>query len=284
MIKNINKLPLYLECKDHMVSNKTFQLLYNQKYDMLVTSPQPPIESLSQYYESKSYISHTDSKKTFLDKIYHTVKNFAIYNKVNLITKINNGKGSVLDIGAGTGDFLYKASQNKWIIAGTEPSDLARTHAKDKGISLFLSTNELKSKQYDIVTMWHVLEHVSDLNELIFEIKRLLKPNGHLVIALPNFKSYDALQYKEYWAAFDVPRHFWHFSRTTVNKLFLEKGFTLLDTLPMIFDAFYVSLLSEKYKNGKINYFKAFWTGFLSNLNYLKTKECSSHIYVLKKQ
>ena len=146
------------------------------------------------------------------------------------------------------------------------------------------SINDFKNEQFDVISLWHVLEHVPDLEEKIKEIARVLKNQGHALIAVPNYKSYDAQYYKEFWAAYDVPRHLWHFSKISIEKLFEKEGLKLVATKPMLFDSFYVSMLSEKYKNGRMNMIKAFCIGFLSNLKGFATKEYSSHIYILKKE
>ena len=130
--------------------------------------------------------------------------------------------------------------------------------------------------------MWHVLEHVPNVENQIAQLKRLLKPHGTIFIAVPNFKSYDANYYGNFWAAYDVPRHLWHFSKTAIQKLFAKQNLKLIKILPMILDSFYVSLLSEKYKTGKMNFVKAFYIGLLSNIKAKQNLEYSSHIYVIK--
>ncbi|WP_438710628.1 class I SAM-dependent methyltransferase [Aquimarina muelleri] len=277
-----NDLDFFIECKDYTVSGETFQLLYDKEYDLLVTSPKPKEHELGKYYESEDYISHTDAKRSFFEKLYHIVKVYSLNKKVKLISKLNSKSKLVLDIGAGTGDFLNTAKNKGWKVEGVEPNKQAKELAKQKGINLHFTTTDFESQSFDVITMWHVLEHIPDVENQIKELKRLIKPNGYVIIAVPNFKSYDALHYKSFWAAYDVPRHLWHFSKTSIQKLFKEEGFSLEKVLPMKFDSFYVSLLSEKYKNGKMNFVKAFWVGLLSNTKAKQTKEYSSQIYVLK--
>lgn len=272
----------FLNVKDNSVSKETFELLYDENLDMLITSPQPDENNLGRYYESEDYISHTDAKRSIFEKAYHFVKNIALKNKLSLINDLQKSKGNLLDIGAGTGDFLLFAKNNGWKTVGIEPSEKAKSIAKAKGVELKSSLSDLEKNSFDIITMWHVLEHVPNLEHQIKELKRLLKPNGSIIIAVPNFKSFDANHYKEFWAAYDVPRHLWHFSKTAIEKLFAEEDLNLVKILPMKFDSFYVSLLSEKYKTGKMNYFKAFSIGLQSNLKAKKNSEYSSHIYVLK--
>lgn len=270
----------FLTCKDYTVSKKTFQLLLNSEFDMLVTYPVP--KNLSKYYESNNYISHTDSKKSIIDKIYQLVKNYTLKKKLKLINSFNIEKKTILDIGAGTGDFLSVCKKNGWETFGVEPSEKARLLAKNKNLVINKSLNKLSKKQFDIITLWHVLEHIPNLTEYIKEIKKLLKPNGILIIAVPNFKSYDAQYYKEFWAAYDVPRHLWHFSKSAIKKLFLSVNMNIDKILPMKFDAFYVALLSEKYKHKKMRFISAFIKGLRSNLKAKHSGEYSSLIYILK--
>ncbi len=279
---NISNKKHFLTVIDHSVSKETFDLYYDQDLDLLITSPQPSPKDLGRYYESNDYISHTDSKRSLFEKAYHFVKGIALKNKLNLINSCGPTKGNLLDIGAGTGDFLLTAKQNGWKTIGVEPSQKAKGIAISKGITFSESTQDLESKSFDVITMWHVLEHVPDLEIQIQELKRLVKPNGTIIIAVPNFKSYDANYYGKFWAAYDVPIHFWHFSKTAIQILFEKENIKLEKVLPMKFDSFYVSLLSEKYKNGKMNYLKAFWIGLLSNWKAKSSLESSSHIYVLK--
>ncbi|WP_163398671.1 class I SAM-dependent methyltransferase [Flavobacterium fluviatile] len=272
----------FLTVKDHSVSKEIFELYYDENLDMLITSPQPDFENLGRYYESEDYISHTDNKRSVFEKAYHFVKNIALKNKLNLINLEQSKKGKILDIGAGTGDFLLTAKNDGWKTIGVEPSEKAKEIAKRKGISFVEEFSELENNSFDVITMWHVLEHVPNLELQIQELKRLLKPTGTLIVAVPNFKSYDANHYGEFWAAFDVPIHFWHFSKKSIKSLFEKVDIKLEKVLPMKFDSFYVSLLSEKYKTGKMNFIKAFFIGLRSNLKASSTKEYSSHIYVLK--
>ena len=271
----------FLKVTDHSVSKEVFDLYLDESLDLLATFPQPSPSALPQYYESEDYISHTDGKRSIFEKAYHFVKDIALKNKTRLIGTLHPQKGALLDIGAGTGDFLAAAKVCGWSVIGTEPSDKARSIAKSKDIGLFDNTSGLDHHSFDVITMWHVLEHVPDPEMQIKELKRLLKPDGTLIVAVPNFNSYDARHYGPFWAAYDVPRHLWHFSKTAINKLFAQESMVVRQVLPMKFDSFYVSLLSEKYKTGRMNYPKAFRIGLQSNLKGAKTGEYSSHIYII---
>lgn len=271
----------FKKVKDYSVSKEIFELHHNPEYDLLITFPKPSLEKLPSYYESEDYISHTDGKRSLFERMYHFIKNIALKNKVKLINA-KSQKGKLLDIGAGTGDFLVVAKNDGWDTTGIEPSDKAKAIAINKEVNFANSLSDLKDHSFDVITMWHVLEHVPNLHEYILELKRLLKPTGTILIAVPNFKSFDAEYYGRFWAAYDVPRHIWHFSKTAIKKLFAEKEMKLMEVLPMKFDSFYVSLLSEKYKTGKMNFIKAFFVGLKSNKSGKQTNEYSSHIYVIK--
>jgi 2-polyprenyl-3-methyl-5-hydroxy-6-metoxy-1,4-benzoquinol methylase len=247
---------------------------------MLITQPQP--KDITPYYESEAYISHTDSSKSIMDKLYQFVKTISLKKKVSLINKLTNRPGSLLDVGAGTGDFLKSAEQKKWRVEGVEPNPKARKLASLKKLKLCSDIEECTDQKFDVISLWHVLEHLPNTQDYLAKLKTLLKNNGHLIIAVPNYKSFDATYYKEYWAAFDVPRHLYHFSQYSIKKLAEENKLEFVKVLPMKFDAYYVSLLSEKYKGNKTNWFKALYSGLRSNLKAKSSGEYSSLIYVLK--
>ena len=282
-IQNSDLVP-FITCKDHTVSGKTFSILLDRENGLLVTSPRPNDEDLVNYYESEDYISHTDSKKTLFDKAYQLARNYTTKKKIKLLNSFEISDKSLLDVGTGTGDFLANCQKKGWKVSGVEPNEKAKTIAEKKlDKTLLNKLEDFNNQTFDVITLWHVLEHVPDLNKTISMLNSLLKLNGTLVIAVPNFKSYDANHYKEFWAAYDVPRHLWHFSQNAIENLFNQTNMKVVKKLPMKFDAFYVSLLSEKYKAGRMNPFKAFWVGLRSNLKAGKTKEYSSIIYVIKK-
>lgn len=280
MIDNTKKI--YLTVKDYTVSGETFGLYRDEKMDLLMTFPKPNENDLHKYYESEDYISHTDGKGSLFERLYQFIKGFALKNKINIINDLHPQKGKLLDIGAGTGDFLALAKAKGWDTIGTEPSQKAKSIALKKGVSFSDATEVLEKNSFDVITMWHVLEHVPDVEKQIKELKRLLKPEGTIIIAVPNFRSFDAKYYRRFWAGFDVPRHLWHFSKKAIKQLFLKEKMKVEKILPMKFDAFYVSLLSEKYKTGHMNFIKAFYIGLKSNYKAKKRFQYSSLIYVIK--
>lgn len=280
--KSVNSL---LKVKDFSVSKEEFQLIENKEYGFLETSPKPTVDKLPGYYQSEDYISHTDSKRNLFEKVYHLVRSISLKKKLKLINSFSSETKILLDVGCGTGDFLQTAQQNQWIVSGIEPNNEARVIANKKtNKSVFGAEKlqELDSKRFDVITLWHVLEHLPNLEDDIKTFKNLLKEEGTLVIAVPNYKSFDAEYYKVFWAAYDVPRHLWHFNKTSISNLVAKQNMKVVEVKPMWFDAFYVSMLSEKYKTGKMNPVKGFWVGLRSNLKSLRTKEASSLIYVIK--
>ncbi|MCS4240368.1 class I SAM-dependent methyltransferase [Myroides odoratus] len=280
---NFTKDEKFLAVKDYTVSQEIFSLYYNRAYDLLLTDPIPPKEILGNYYQSENYISHTDGKRNLFERLYQGVKKIALRKKVDLLFKQNNTVGSLLDIGCGTGDFLVEAKKRGWTTTGFEPNDKASELATKKGITIAKQLSDLPDHSFDVITLWHVLEHIPNLEEQIIALRRLLKPEGKLILAVPNYKSYDAMHYKEYWAAFDVPRHIWHFSQKSIATIFAQFDFKVDELQPMLFDSFYVSLLSEEYKNGKKNWIKAFFVGLRSNVEARNSMEYSSLIYCLSK-
>jgi 2-polyprenyl-3-methyl-5-hydroxy-6-metoxy-1,4-benzoquinol methylase len=281
----VNTKTIHLALKDYSVSKEEFELKINEEFGFLETIPQPSKEDLPRYYESEDYISHTDTKRNLFEKVYHLVRSISLKRKLKLINTLSKDSKMLLDVGCGTGDFLLTAKQNGWNVKGIEPNPQAREIANSKtnnAVSNIESLLDLEKQSFDVITLWHVLEHLPNLEEHIQLFQSLLKPNGRLVIAVPNFKSYDATYYKSFWAAYDVPRHLWHFSRTSISKLFSKYDMEVEETLPMKFDAFYVSLLSQKHKTGKMNPILSFWVGWRSNMKALSSKEYSSLIYLLK--
>ncbi len=272
----------YLKTKDFSVSQESFELHYDAELEMLVTHPQP--KDLSPYYDSEVYISHTDSKTSLTDRLYQKVKQYSLRKKVKLIdNQIVNSK-KLLDFGAGTGDFLVKARTKGFSVDGIEPNEKARANAAKKGIVLHENSSALKESRYGAITLWHVLEHLPDLDGQVEKIASLLDKDGVVVVAVPNYKSYDAKFYGAYWAAYDVPRHIWHFSKTSIIRLFDKHEMEVVSIKPMLFDSFYVSLLSEKYKGNKLYLINAFFIGLWSNIKAYFSKEYSSLIYVIKKK
>jgi 2-polyprenyl-3-methyl-5-hydroxy-6-metoxy-1,4-benzoquinol methylase len=276
----------YLSVQDYTVSQEKFKIVNCTTCDFKFTNPRPDENAIGEYYKAESYISHTNTSKGLISKIYQEVRKFTLKGKLNLINRLSPNKGKLLDVGCGTGMFLNVARENGWKVNGIEPDAGARGIAE--------ATNQIKIKEevlssfqnetFEVITLWHVLEHVHKLNETVEWLKTRLSKDGSVIIAVPNHESKDAEIYQAQWAAYDVPRHLYHFSQKTMTALFANHGFELKETLPMKFDSFYVSMLSTKYQSGNINYLKAFIDGMKSNLSAEKNNQnYSSLIYVFKK-
>jgi 2-polyprenyl-3-methyl-5-hydroxy-6-metoxy-1,4-benzoquinol methylase len=241
---------------------------------------------LGEYYKSEDYISHSNTSKGIISKLYKSVRNYTLNKKLKLISGFVS-RGTILDYGCGIGMFLNVCQKAGWKSFGMEPDEGARKIATEMGLKTFSDKKTIQTQigteTFDIITLWHVLEHVTDLEETLNFFKTKLNQNGALIIAVPNYTSYDAKHYKEFWAAYDVPRHLYHFEIETIQKLLSPFGFKLVQTKPMKFDSFYVSMLSEKYKTGSIKYLSAFLTGLKSNLKAKRAKDYSSVIYIFKK-
>ena len=274
----------FLICKDFTVSGESFAIVACADCSFTFTNPRPAREHLSEYYQSDDYISHTNKTRGLTDILYKTARYFTIKKKLRLVNNLAHEK-SILDFGCGTGVFLSACKKNGWKINGFEPEKNARQQADTHIIdNITPEFNDLyKIDSVNVITLWHVLEHISDLNEAMLLFRKKLQKDGSLIIAVPNYKSYDAQYYKEYWAAYDVPRHLYHFSKDTMKKLLKNHGFKLKDILPMKLDSYYVSMLSEKYKNGHTNYLKSIITGYKSNSYAKKNNEYSSLIYIAGK-
>lgn len=280
------KFVTHLVLRDYFLSQEEFSILKCTHCGLLTTFPQPLPNELSKYYRSSHYISHATNKRGFEFFLYNTIRKLTLYNKKSLLTKYSQGM-NLLDIGCATGVFLNYCQNHGYLVQGIEPNDHARNYAR-KEFSLEVNDvpylNKLPANKFDVITMWHVLEHVPDVNERLTKVKFLLKEEGTLFIALPNPNSYDAQYYKNYWAAYDVPRHLYHFSIDSFTNLCLKNGLQIERIIPMVYDSYYISLLSEKYKNGKGSYSKALYMGLKSNI-YARTNNLnySSLIYIIKK-
>lgn len=274
----------FRNCKDFTVSHETFIVNKCEGCSLGITSPRPDTEKLGDYYQSEEYISHSGKSSGLLGPIYTTARKYALNWKAGLLKK-NAPRGTALDFGCGTGEFLQTLKNKGWNIEGVEPSDLARSKAShNTRQEIHTSLNAISGKQFDAISAWHVIEHVPDLESTIQQLKSLLKKDGTIFIAVPNYESPDAEKYKDFWAGYDVPRHLWHFSKKSMNQLLQANGLKVVDTLPMKLDAYYVSMLSEKYRtgsNGLRNLVKGFLSGFSSNAA-AGSNNYSSLIYIAK--
>lgn len=276
-----------LTVKDHSVSKEEFVIWQCKNCLLQFTQDVPNEESIGSYYQSSDYISHSNTSKGLVNQLYQTVRNHTLNQKANLIIDKTVKQGTILDLGAGIGAFLNTMKQKGWEITGIEPDEGARQQAKSLfNIQLGETTrlNKLPENSFDAITLWHVLEHVHQLHAYVERLKSLLKSKGKIFIAVPNYQSLDSSIYKSYWAAYDVPRHLYHFTPKAINNLMENHGLKVIEKKPMWFDSFYISLLSSKYKNGRTNWIGAIASGLRSNLKAMFNKNyCSSIIYIIEK-
>lgn len=277
-----------LSAKDYTVSGEQFSITECAACSLRFTQDVPDAITIAPYYKSEDYISHTNTSKGLINRLYQTVRKRTLVQKRTLIEKISGKKtGALLDVGSGSGAFVNEMNQHGWKVTGLEPDADAVAVAKKlyqlelKAINQFY---ELPANSFDAITLWHVMEHVHDLSAYVQQLKALLKPDGKLFIAVPNYTSQDAIIYKEYWAAYDVPRHLYHFSPQSIKILMEKNGMKVEQYKPMWFDSFYISMLSSKYKNGRTNLVASFFNGLRSNLKAMTdNKKCSSVIYIISK-
>jgi 2-polyprenyl-3-methyl-5-hydroxy-6-metoxy-1,4-benzoquinol methylase len=277
-----------LTVKDHTVSQELFEVWHCDACTLRFTQDVPAEQAIGKYYQSENYISHTNTNKGLVNRLYHMVRNYTLGSKKKLVQSFTKRTtGNLLDVGAGMGAFAGFMRENGWQVTGLEPDAETRRRAQELNRITLQDTGDLfqlPAGNYDAITMWHVLEHVHRLHAYLDQLKQLLKPGGILLIAVPNYTSDDAAFYGEHWAAYDVPRHLYHFSPASMRTLLQQHGLQLKAIKPMWFDSFYVSLLSTKYKTGNTSIVKGFLRGFISNLKALSNKEkCSSLIYVITK-
>ena len=275
----------FLSARDHFLSRESFTIVQCHNCNLKFTNPRPDESVMPRYYESEEYISHDTRQKSLLHSLYKFARNIAVRNKYNIIRKYSNGF-SLLDIGCGTGEVLNYCSKKNFQTTGIEPSEKARNFAATNyGLQIFDESHldHLPDHSYHVITMWHVLEHVHNLNARLKKIHDLLIPGGALIVAVPDCDSWDAKKYGDYWAAYDLPRHLYHFSQETIKTLMAKNDFRVQKIIPMKMDAFYISLLSHKYLSGRQNYFKAIFNGIRSDMHAGKNnRDYSSLIYICK--
>ena len=278
-----------LTCTDFYASGETFEVVRCVHCGFLMTQNAPVEAEIGKYYETPDYISHSDTQKGLMNRVYHWVRQYMLSQKARLVKHASKmPKGTILDYGTGTGYFANTMVRKGWTVKAIEKSPQARTFAKEHfGLIVDAETAlpHYETATFDVVTLWHVMEHLEHLNEMWNTLHRILKERGVLIVAVPNPNSYDAQKYKEWWAAYDVPRHLWHFSPSVMQQFGAKHGFILEAEYPMPFDAFYVSMLTEKYKGSSLSFIKGLWTGTCAWLSALGKKErSSSMIYVFRKK
>ncbi len=296
MYERLNKCPLcksglflnHQIIKDHSISQESFVVCKCNSCGLLFTNPRPHADQIDKYYASEDYISHQDNTKNLIHLVYKIVRRITIRQKVTLINKLKPKKGRLLDYGAGTGYFLNAAIKEGWNGVGYEPNSTAVKIAKENfGLTFFSDLKSVKEeKKFDVITLFHVLEHVHELRKTIKLLLNKLKSTGIICVALPNTASLDAVTYNQTWAAWDVPRHLYHFDQKSVEFLAKEFDLKIISRKPMLFDSYYVSWLSENFQENNLfkKAFTAFRNGWNSNKAAKEDKNYSSILYILKKK
>lgn len=284
-----NAIKKRFACTDHFATGETFDVYECTDCHFAFTQNVPDEKEIGRYYESPTYISHSNTNKGITNRLYHIVRKIMLKNKTGLVkrlTLLKNGK--ILDYGAGTGHFARAMKKRGWEVTAIEKSDKARELSKREFDFEMLPTeslSDIKDREFDVVTMWHVMEHIQDLDNMWDELYRILDDTGIAIIAVPNSKSYDAQRYGEHWAAYDVPRHLWHFTPNTIMRWGEKHNFLLERQFTMPFDGFYISALSESNKGSRLHTIKGFWNGFKGWLAQAKRRSASSSIiYVFRKR
>lgn len=282
------KFETIFTAKDYLVSNQEFDILHCSNCTLRITFPKPNIDEISKYYNSEEYISHKEEGRSLINKIYKIVQKISLVKKRRLVEKYFGGeKGSLLDIGCGTGDFINVMQKADWQVSGVEPDNNARRIAQELSSAQIFSIEQHlnDTSKYDVITMWHTLEHIHDIHKQISKIDEMLDEDGMLYIAVPNYTSFDAEYYKQNWAAYDVPRHLNHFSPQAMQILFEKYEYSIISYKQLPFDPFYIALLSELSVINSKNIIRAFWIGFRSYIKGLfNSKQGSSVLYILKRK
>lgn len=277
MIEKSKKL---FSTQDFFLTQEEFEVHETSMPGVLKTIPQPT--DVSKYYETSDYLSHDDSNTSLFARLYRLARKWNIQSKYKLISK-HVTDGSILDVGAGNGELVRYLKEKHLDAQGYEPSQTAREIAYRKGITLLDHLPLSKKGGFQVIQMFHVLEHVPDPEKTIQELYSLLEKEGVLIIALPNYKSWDANYFKKFWAGYDVPRHLFHFDEKGV--VFLTKEhFDLIKTKPMWLDSWYVSILSCRYKKSMVPTLQGVFLGIVSNIVAVFNSQPSSRIYILKKR
>jgi len=279
-----SELETVFSTKDYLVSGDSFDIEECSVCQLRLTNPFPEKTEIDRYYESEEYISHSEESKGMFDSIYNMVRSYMLGRKTSIVKRsAGSSEGSVLDIGCGAGHFLNTMKTNGWDIKGVDASSKARELVKNKfGIDTISPDDWMDSEgKYDVITCWHSLEHVHEPWEYLQKIKHQLKENGILLVALPNYDSTDGSKYGANWAAYDTPRHLYHFTPASIQTIMNQNGFSVQRSCRMNFDPFYVSLLSASHKGSSA--ISGILNGFISwFISAFKKEKCSSLIYIMK--
>lgn len=274
---HVEQQQVHIKTKDFLVSAEEFIIVKTPVSGLLKTLPEPSKNKMPKYYKSEKYTSHHSKNSTAFNFIYRMSRKLNFFFKKRHVN-LNRSK-SLLDFGSGDGDFIYNISKSNISVFGVEPiMSTSKTNVYKK-----LSNVQKEGLLFSTITAWHSLEHTQKINDTAQALVGLLEEKGRLIIAVPNYESYDALFYKSFWAGYDTPRHLWHLNQHAIVNMFTKRGLTFCYSRPMLLDAFYVSYLSEINKKSRLPILNAFFVALFSNVKAIFTNQYSSNLFVFEK-
>lgn len=272
-----------LRATDYLVSGESFDIYWDSKKKRAWTDVEY-LNSLDTYYKSADYISHHSRPHSFTQRLYVWARTLMLNYKYLILKNNINFKSSLLDIGCGTGSFLTFMKKKGFKVYGVENNSKARSFCLENNLETLATEASLPNDNFDLVTLWHVLEHLPNSEKSIATYRELLKKDGLLLIAVPNFQSHDRIHYQKDWAALDVPRHLWHFTPKGLTTMVEEIGFDLIQKKALGLDVFYICYLSEKHKDKSLPLLRGIFKGSFFLVKALFTKKHSSLVFVFKKR
>ena len=240
----------YTTITDHYYSKENFDIAACKGCGLRFTQNRPAPEEIGRYYDSENYASHDSGKKAsvFL-KVYQMARDYMLGLKFNLVRQFKPEWKQVLDYGTGEGFFTEYLLKKGKDASGIEPSAVARENFKSRtGKTLFEDIDALPAdKTFQVITLWHVLEHIHTLRETMEKLTERLEQKGIIVIAIPNQKAKDLEAFGPHWAAWDVPRHLYHWDTDSLSAFMKSLGLVRIHTGQLPLDPFYIGMISARY-------------------------------------
>jgi len=253
----------YIEVLDRF-SCKSFQIV-KCECGFKFLSPRPKFSGITYYYENDDYDPHRLENKSIFHTVYGWVQKIALRWKFKHISKFIRS-GNLLDIGGGGGRFCSYFKSKGWRVSLQDNSSKARFLAQEADIETYTLLSEIQSQQFDLITMWHSLEHIHAIDALFQNVNRLTSDDGFLVVAVPNINAPERKFLGKDWAPWDAPRHLYHFNYAQLSKLLRKYGWKIEFSMPMIQDTPYNILLSLNIKSP----LELIWGGFVLLYSLIK--------------